>query len=77
MLDPRAVCPISVLIFLGSLLFVIMVKLDAGNVAHLSSVQASMPYAWAILVISGLVSLATGALMFVSGILSVFPWTGK
>ena len=77
MIDPRAVFPISVLLFLGSLVFVILVKLDAGNVAHLTSVRAAVPYAWALLAISGLTSLATGALLFVSGVLSVFPWIGK
>ncbi len=77
MLDPKAILPISILIFLSSLVFVIIVKLDAGNLAHLSSVQASMPIAWAILVVSGFTSLATGALLFASGILSIFPWIGK
>ena len=77
MLDPRGLLPVTVLLFLGSLVFVIMVKLNAGNVAHLSSVQAAMPYAWALLVISGLASLATGAHLFVSGVLSVLHWIGK
>ena len=77
MLDMRGLFPIFAMFFLGSLVFVIMVKLNAGNVAHLTSVQASMPYAWALLVISGLASLASGALLFVSGVLSVLPWIGK